>query len=283
LDYAKSLRVLTNIYHQTTFVSLYQASENIYNQFDKVLVIDEGRQVYFGPVKEARAYFEGLGFLEKPRQTTPDYLTGCTDRFEREYKEGRGPENAPSTPETLAEAFNKSTYAAQLDAEMAQYREVVKEEQHEFEDFKTAVIQGKRHAPKKSVYSIPYHLQVWALMQRQFILKWQDRFSLVVSWATSILIAIILGTVWLQLPQNLCWCFHQRWSPLHLSALQRFPGFRRIGFDNVRPADHQQTPSICIPSTFSIVDRSDRRRPGFRSCADFAVLYHCLLHVWSGP
>jgi ATP-binding cassette subfamily G (WHITE) protein 2 (SNQ2) len=202
LDYAKSLRVLTNIYHQTTFVSLYQASENIYSQFDKVMVIDEGRQVFFGPAKEARAYFEGLGFLEKPRQTTPDYLTGCTDRWEREYAPGRDASNVPSSPAALAEAFNKSEYAARLDAEMAQYREVVREEQHIFEDFKTAVIQGKRHAPKKSVYSIPFHLQVWALMQRQFILKWQDRFSLVVSWGTSVLIAIILGTVWLQLPQT---------------------------------------------------------------------------------
>jgi len=42
----------------------YQASENIYKNFDKVLVIDSGRQVYFGPAQAARAYFEGLGFLE---------------------------------------------------------------------------------------------------------------------------------------------------------------------------------------------------------------------------
>lgn len=77
LDYAKSLRIMTNIYKTTTFVSLYQASENIYSQFDKVMVIDEGRQVFFGKASEARAYFEGLGFKEKPRQTTPDYLTGC--------------------------------------------------------------------------------------------------------------------------------------------------------------------------------------------------------------
>lgn len=78
LDYAKSLRILTNIYKTTTFVSLYQASENIYSQFDKVMVIDQGRQVFLGPANEARAYFESLGFLPKPRQTTPDYLTGCT-------------------------------------------------------------------------------------------------------------------------------------------------------------------------------------------------------------
>jgi ABC-type multidrug transport system ATPase subunit len=77
VDWARSLRILTDIYGMTSFVSLYQASENIYQQFDKVMVIDDGRCVYFGPAKEARAYFEGLGFLEKPRQTTPDYLTGC--------------------------------------------------------------------------------------------------------------------------------------------------------------------------------------------------------------
>lgn len=202
LDYAKSLRVLTNIYKTTTFVSLYQASENIYSQFDKVLVIDEGRQVYFGPTQEARSYFEGLGFLEKPRQTTPDYLTGCTDPFEREYKQGRGPDDVPSSPDDLVEAFKSSETAARLNAEMQQYREQVKEETQVYEDFQVAVRDQKRKAPQKSVYSIPFYLQVWALMQRQFILKWQDRFSLIVSWGTSTIIAIVLGTVWLKLPQT---------------------------------------------------------------------------------
>ena len=78
LDYAKSLRILTDIYGITTFVSLYQASENIYRQFDKVMVIDGGHEVYFGPTSEARRYFESLGFAPRPRQTTADYLTGCT-------------------------------------------------------------------------------------------------------------------------------------------------------------------------------------------------------------
>ncbi|KAK3679890.1 ATP-binding cassette transporter snq2 [Recurvomyces mirabilis] len=202
VDYAKSLRIITNIYRTTTFVSLYQASENIYKQFDKVMVIDDGRQVFFGPAQEARAYFESLGFLPKPRQTTPDYLTGCTDRFEREYQDGRNETNAPSSPDGLAEAFEKSSYAAKLEDEMTSYRAEVRSEQEIFDDFRTAVIQGKRHAGKKSVYSIPFYLQIWALMKRQFILKWQDRFSLVVSYATSIIIAIVTGTVWLQQPQT---------------------------------------------------------------------------------
>lgn len=226
LDYAKSLRIITNIYRTTTFVSLYQASENIYSQFDKVMVVDEGRQVFFGPAKEARAYFEGLGFLEKPRQTTPDYLTGCTDPFEREYKDGRNAQNAPGTPDELVAAFEESKYASQLTEEMEGYHKVVKEEQHVYEDFKQAVIDGKRHATNKSVYSIPFHLQVWALMKRQFILKWQDRFSLVVSWVTSIVIAIVLGTVWLQLPQTSAGAF-TRGGLLFIALL--FNAFQAFG------------------------------------------------------
>ncbi|TVY28686.1 ABC transporter G family member [Lachnellula hyalina] len=203
LDYAKSLRVMTNIYKTTTFVSLYQASENIYKQFDKVLVIDDGREVYFGPAKEARSYFEGLGFKEKPRQTSPDFLTGCTDEFEREYADGRTSENAPHSPETLAKAFNDSKYAKLLDDEMVQYRKTLAEDKQRQEDFQVAVHDSKRRgASKKSVYSIPFFLQVWTLMQRQYLIKWQDKFSLVVSWITSIVVAIVLGTVWLNLPKT---------------------------------------------------------------------------------
>jgi ATP-binding cassette subfamily G (WHITE) protein 2 (SNQ2) len=202
VDYARSLRVLTNIYKTTTFVSLYQASENIYNVFDKVMVIDSGRQVYYGPANEARAYFEGLGFLEKPRQTSPDYLTGCTDPFEREYKAGRSAQDVPSTPDDLADAFNKSTIAARNNEEMVEYHARMAEEKHVYDEFETAVTESKRHASKKSVYSIPFYLQLWALAKRQFLLKWQDKFSLVVSWITSIVIALVTGTVWLNIPDT---------------------------------------------------------------------------------
>ncbi|KAA8576817.1 hypothetical protein EYC84_006868 [Monilinia fructicola] len=203
LDYAKSLRIMTNIYKTTTFVSLYQASENIYKQFDKVLVIDDGREVFFGPTTEARAYFEGLGFKEKPRQTTPDFLTGCTDEFEREYAPGRSAADSPHSPETLAQAFQESKFSTRLSEEMEAYRKQVATDKQIHDDFEVAMLDSKRKgASKSSVYSVPYYLQIWALMQRQYLIKWQDKFSLVVSWITSITVAIVLGTVWLDLPQT---------------------------------------------------------------------------------
>ncbi|KAJ5603081.1 hypothetical protein N7537_006037 [Penicillium hordei] len=224
LDFAKSLRILTNIYKTTTFVSLYQASENIYKQFDKVLVIDNGRQVFFGPASEARSYFEGLGFREKPRQTTPDYLTGCTDPFEREFKDGRSTDDVPSTPQALVEAFDKSVFSETLDQEMKSYREQIQKEKKIYDDFEIANKEAKRKfTSESSVYSIPFHLQTWALMQRQFLLKWQDKFALTVSWVTSVGIAIILGTVWLNQPKTSAGAF-TRGGLLFISLL--FNGFQ---------------------------------------------------------
>ncbi|KAJ5534043.1 hypothetical protein N7527_000297 [Penicillium freii] len=224
LDFAKSLRILTNIYKTTTFVSLYQASENIYKQFDKVLVIDNGRQVFFGPASEARSYFEALGFREKPRQTTPDYLTGCTDPFEREFKDGRSADDVPSTPQALVEAFDKSVFSETLDQEMKSYRDQIRKEKKIYDDFEIANKEAKRKfTSASSVYSIPFHLQTWALMQRQFLLKWQDKFALTVSWVTSVGIAIILGTVWLNQPKTSAGAF-TRGGLLFISLL--FNGFQ---------------------------------------------------------
>ena len=227
LDYAKSLRIMTNIYKTTTFVSLYQASENIYNQFDKVIVLDKGRQVFFGPATEARAYFEGLGFKGKPRQTTPDYLTGCTDPFEREYAPGMSETNSPYDPDSLAKAFDESVFATKLSEEMVQYRKEIENEKEVYADFETAHQQGKqKHTMKSSVYAAPFYLQVWALMQRQFLIKWQDKFSLVVSWITMIVVAILLGTVWLDLPETSAGAF-TRGGVLFISLL--FNAFQAFG------------------------------------------------------
>ncbi|KAI9900489.1 hypothetical protein N3K66_004751 [Trichothecium roseum] len=200
LDFVKSLRVQTNLYKTTTFVSLYQASENIYKLFDKVMVIDQGRQVYFGPAAEARAYFEGLGFAPRPRQTTPDYVTGCTDEFERQYAPGRSAANAPHDADSLLAAFNASDYHTRLDTEMAEYKAGLDQRTDEHDNFKTAIKESKRGSSSRSVYQVGFHLQVWALMKRQFALKIQDRFNLSLAWLRSIVIALVLGSLWFRLP-----------------------------------------------------------------------------------
>lgn len=75
LEYVQSLRALTNMAHVSTAVALYQAGESLYDMFDKVVLIDQGKCLYYGSTEEAAAYFEGLGFARPARWTTADFVS----------------------------------------------------------------------------------------------------------------------------------------------------------------------------------------------------------------
>ncbi|KAG9049168.1 hypothetical protein FS837_010987 [Tulasnella sp. UAMH 9824] len=201
LDFVKGLRVTTDILGQTTFVSLYQAGENIYNLVDKVLVIDQGRTVYFGPAKEARSYFVNLGFKDMPRQATADYLTACTDANERQPQPGANP---PNTPEELETAFRNSKYYQAMVDDREEYRmRIAKEDNREQEDFRTAVLEAKKsNVSRTNPYTLSFLAQVWILTRRQFFLQFQDKFHIYTSFGIAIGIAIVLGATFYNLPDT---------------------------------------------------------------------------------
>lgn len=74
LEYVRALRIATDVAHVSTVVSIYQAGESLYQHFDKVCVIYEGRMAYFGRADQARQYFIDLGYEPANRQTTADFL-----------------------------------------------------------------------------------------------------------------------------------------------------------------------------------------------------------------
>jgi ABC-type multidrug transport system ATPase subunit len=151
LQYAKSLRILTNIFRTTMFVTLYQAGEGIYEQFDKVCLINEGRQVYFGPASEARQYFIDLGYKNMPRQTTADFLTGCTDSNERQFADGVDPSTVPQTAEEMEQAYLDSSICKKVRAEMEDYRVYLAAENRDRENFLQAVKNDRSSAVPSKV------------------------------------------------------------------------------------------------------------------------------------
>jgi len=65
--------------------------------FDKVTVLYDGRQIYFGPINQAKDYFVEMGYHCPSRQTVPDFLTSVTSAIERKVRpgfEGRVPRTA---------------------------------------------------------------------------------------------------------------------------------------------------------------------------------------------
>jgi ATP-binding cassette subfamily G (WHITE) protein 2 (SNQ2) len=164
---------------QTTFVSLYQAGEGIYQQFDKVLVLNESHVVYFGPSTEARQYMVGLGYKDLPRQTSADYLSGCTDPNERQFADGKDVDSVPSTPERMEEAYRQSDIYRRMMVEKDEYKKHMAEDERHREEFRQAVHEQKQKGVRtKSPYTAPFISQVWAITKRQTILKFQDKFGI---------------------------------------------------------------------------------------------------------
>jgi ATP-binding cassette subfamily G (WHITE) protein 2 (PDR) len=61
LEFTRSLRVSSSLAGVCHVVAIYQASQAIYDEFDKAVVLYEGRQIYFGPCDEAKQYFIDMG------------------------------------------------------------------------------------------------------------------------------------------------------------------------------------------------------------------------------
>jgi ATP-binding cassette subfamily G (WHITE) protein 2 (SNQ2) len=164
------------------------------------MVIDEGRQVFLGPPSQARAYFEGLGYKSLPRQSTADYLTGCTDPNERQFAPGRSARDTPSTPQALENAYHLSTLARDNEDCLEKYKLLMETEKTDQEIFRQAVADDKkRGVSKKSPYTLSYMGQVRALVVRQFQMRIQDRFQLYTSFALS----TVSFVHWCLYPSNL--------------------------------------------------------------------------------
>lgn len=132
-----------------------------------------------------------------------------------------------SLPEGFVKVFENSDHARLLDAEMRKYRLEMSEQQAIYQDFKDAHRDARRKvARKSSVYSSSIFHQVGSLVRRQALLKFQDAFVLSISYATTLLIAVILGTFWLQLPLDMASAF-TRGGILFISLL--FNAFQATG------------------------------------------------------
>ena len=196
LDYANSLRIMTDISDRTTLVTLYQAGEQIYELMDKVLLIDEGRMVYQGPANEAKQYFIDLGLHCPDRETTADFLTSVTDPAQRIYREGYEAK-VPKTAEEFERAFKNSPNYQKVLADVADYEKYLQQTDHvDAREFKQTVKEQKsKHVSSKSNYTVSFWRQVLACTKREFWLVWGDKPTLYTKFFIIISNGLIVGSL----------------------------------------------------------------------------------------
>jgi ATP-binding cassette subfamily G (WHITE) protein 2 (PDR) len=218
IEFCKTLRMQADINGATACVAIYQAPQAAYDFFDKVLVLYEGRQIYFGRTTTAKQFFVNMGFQCPDRQTDADFLTSMTSPLERVVRQGF--ENrVPRTPDEFAQRWKDSPERAQLVRDIESYEQRYPVGGEEFQKFKQSrkATQAKRQR-NKSPYTLSYAQQIGLCLKRGFWrLKADPSITLVQLFANS-LIALIISSVFYNL-QPTTNSFYQRAALLFFAIL----------------------------------------------------------------
>ncbi|UKZ87088.1 ZEB2-regulated ABC transporter 1 [Trichoderma asperellum] len=218
VEFCKTLRLQTELFHSTACVSIYQAPQSAYDMFDKAVVLYEGRQIFFGRGDEAKQYFIDLGFECPARQTTPDFLTSMTSPIERIVRPGfEG--KAPRTPDEFAAAWKNSAQYKALQAEIEEYKQTHPINGPDADAFRASrQAQQAKGQRAKSPYTLSYGQQIQLCLWRGWKRLTGDPSLTIGSLIGQFSMSLIIGSVYYNLSEDAS-SFFQRGSLLFFACL----------------------------------------------------------------
>lgn len=206
VKYAQSLRILTDVTGKATVVTIYQASDEVFNLMDKVMLIDEGKMLYQGPGNEAKPYFERLGYLCDERQRISDFLTSVTSPTQRRFREGYE-QSAPKGAAELEKAFKSSTYHTNVMQEVSAFRGEQgpglpnKEDRNNpFES--SQAVKKSRYEPASSSYNTSIGNQLRICLLREWWQLRQHMSPLYIRMISIVVNAFLIGSMFYNQPRN---------------------------------------------------------------------------------
>ncbi|KFG84727.1 ABC transporter [Metarhizium anisopliae] len=200
LEYTKAIRAMTDVLGLASIVTLYQAGNGIYNLFDKVLVLDEGKEIYYGPMREARPFMEELGFICDDGANVADFLTGVTVPTERKIR-GDMRHKFPRTAADIRARYEETQIYSQMKAEYDFPTSAGAKEKTEL--FQQAIhLDKEKGLPKNSPMTVGFVGQVRACIIRQYQILWGDKATFIIKQVSTIVQALIAGSLFYNAPAS---------------------------------------------------------------------------------
>lgn len=218
VEFCKTLRTQTELFGNTACVSIYQSPQIGYDYFDKVTVLYEGRQIFFGRADAAKAYFENLGFECPPRQTTPDFLTSMTSPIERVVRDGFR-DKAPRTPDEFAAAWKASAEYTALQAEIEEYKKEHPIGGPDAEAFRASRREQQARSQRPgSPFTLSFLQQIRLCLWRGWLRLKGDPSITIGSLVGNFIMSLIVGSVFYNL-QPVTSSFYQRGALIFFACL----------------------------------------------------------------
>ncbi|KAK4152728.1 ABC-2 type transporter-domain-containing protein [Chaetomidium leptoderma] len=200
LRFIQLLRQCTDALQSAVAMSIYQASEDMYRSFDKVTLLYEGRQIYFGPVDAAAEYFTRLGFVRPNRATTADFLTSLTHPAERIVREDFG-QRAPRTPDEFAAAWEQSDERRALELDMDAFYPSKSEVCCGYRTLLVLTYEKRTDKPRlrTTTYSASVYRQICMCLTRS-VIRMRNNLAPIISGSVGqMVLAIVIGSVFYNL------------------------------------------------------------------------------------
>lgn len=216
--FIKTLRQRCSASGSMAIVTLYQASETIVQAFDKVAVLHEGRQIFFGSSTQAKEYFQLLGFIRAPRVSTSEFLASLTDPIRLQDSQHF---TAPSSTQ-LEELWRSSDVRKTLSKEFDSCAKAF-----------PAFIGHKSQS--KPAFRLSYPSQIHLCLTRTFQRLAKDYVPGVSALGGNLVLSIILGSMFYNMPTDTS-SFYGRGTLLFFATLTNtFLG----AFEGVQMWDHR--------------------------------------------
>jgi ABC-type multidrug transport system ATPase subunit len=199
LEWAKAVRAMTDVLGLSSIATLYQAGNGIYHLFDKVLVLDGGKQIYYGPMKEARPFMEQLGFVCQEGANVADFLTGVTVPTERRIRPGCE-STFPRTADAVKAEYEGSAIFPAMQAEYGY--PTSPDAQENTRVFQQGVAAEKHKLPESSPLTVSFPMQVKACVIRQYQIVWGDKATFIVKQVFTLMQALVMGSLFYNAPNN---------------------------------------------------------------------------------
>eukprot|EP01097_Dermamoeba_algensis_P008191 TRINITY_DN535_c0_g2_i1.p1 TRINITY_DN535_c0_g2~~TRINITY_DN535_c0_g2_i1.p1 ORF type:complete len:502 (-),score=110.74 TRINITY_DN535_c0_g2_i1:891-2396(-) len=199
LDAANALSVvkhLINLTHQgkTVICTIHQPRSNLFKLFDLLLLMREGKCVYFGPASESTNYFSSLGF-DCPNLTNPaDHFLDVLQPSEAD------PSDRTETGESVvscdfAEAFQQSSLHSQLISDIS-------DELQRIQTARNSTKEGKKKHHHMSEYATSFIYQTWILLCRSNKALYRSPLATYIQFSQQIFLAVLLGALYLRLSDD---------------------------------------------------------------------------------
>ncbi|KAF6515816.1 hypothetical protein HZS61_004557 [Fusarium oxysporum f. sp. conglutinans] len=196
LHFVSRLRTLSDLTQSSNAAAIYQSSQSIFDLFDKILVLYEGREIFFGPASSAPDYFERMGWQRHARQTSGDYLTTITDPEQRIAKEGHE-DSVPRTPEDFSRHWLNSTEYARLMEEIDKYQKDFDLQQEttrkQFESIRHNL--KAKGMLRRATQTVSFPMQTALCVKRATQQLWNDKGSTFTTLIGEIIIALVVGSI----------------------------------------------------------------------------------------